>query len=73
MSLDDKVKNEILEIANKYSMPDDLAQLKFKEIKDHVKVIHPNRSDAFYLNVSLIRLRNYAKAYLDNNGWEHYS
>jgi len=73
MNIEEKVEKEIKKIANKYSLPEDLAQLKYKEIKEAIQEIHPKRTDKFYTAITLVRLTNYAKAYLENNGWEHYA
>lgn len=69
-SLEERTEEEVGEVVRQYSMPDSLARLKFYEIKAYCQEQRPNRSEEFYVNMALQRLRNFGRAYRDQGGWE---
>lgn len=73
MSLEDKLDQRVTEtiavLVKDYSMPESLAELKYNEIKAYVKKENPNRSETYIVELSLTRIRNYARAYRNQGGW----
>ena len=70
MTLDDLVKDGILDVKRNYGMPEEQATAKYQEINAHLRSVQPDRSDSFYTLASLARLHNYARAWQTNGGWE---
>ena len=71
MTLEEKISElDIEAVAKQYEMPIDKARTKYLEIKDYLKETQPGRSHEFYDLASVARLRNFARAYRDQGGWE---
>lgn len=71
MDLENRIDEaELAAISKQYEMPTDKAREKYFQIKAHLEETQPGRSAKFYDLASLARLRNYARAYRDQGGWE---